>query len=143
MEALRKKLVAVALSWEAAFGNAPQITAALSELDAAMLVGLSLNEYSNAMRTSNITVVQKGHDFIHGDTRYQVKANRPSGKRGAAVTLVPKAKNYDWDVLIWILYNTKYEIQEAWRWEMEAYKSAFDAVKRLSPMHYRSGCKIA
>jgi hypothetical protein len=86
-----------------------------------------------------MTTVQKGYDFIFEDNRYQVKANRPSGKKGSFVTLVPKAKNYEWDYLIWIHYNPMYEIQEAWLWERDAYIKAFDSIKRLSPKHYRLG----
>lgn len=138
---LRLHLVETVLAWEKAFGNAPSITSALSEFDAARLVGCSLDEYSATMQ--GMTSVQKGYDFIFNGARYQVKGNRPSGKPGSSVTWVPKATNYEWDYLVWILYNPQYEIQEAWLWEMLAYKSAFDSVKRLSPEHYRRGKKLA
>lgn len=140
MDSLRDKLVELALAWERAFGNAPHITGALSELDAALLVGVPLNQYSESMRNS--TAVQRGHDFVFNENRYQVKANRPSGKLGSFVTLVPKAHNFDWDFLIWILYNKEYEIQEAWLWDVAAYRQAFEPIKRLSPKHYRNGKKL-
>jgi TonB family protein len=44
--------------------------------------------------------VSKGYDFLHDGLHYQVKANRPSGKPGSPVTLVAKAKNYEWDCLV-------------------------------------------
>lgn len=66
-----------------------------------------------------------------------MKANRPSGKPGSLVTLVGKARNYDWDFLIWILYNPKYEIQETWIWEGNSDKNAFESISRLSPDHMR------
>lgn len=137
MNDLRQQLVATALEWERAFGNAPLITSALSEYDAAMLVGMTREEYSTSMQ--GMSSVKKGYDFKYNGDRYQVKGNRPSGKPGSFVTLVPKARNYEWDFLIWILYNPQYEIQEAWLWEVSAYKAAFDADKRLSPAHYRNG----
>ncbi len=140
MNDLRQKLVEAALAWERAFGVAPSITSALSEFDAAMLVGCSLEHYSTSM--CGITAVQKGYDFTFNNSRYQVKANRPSGKPGSFVTLVQKAKNYDWDFLIWLLYNPQYEIQEAWLWETTAYKEAFEPIKRLSPAHYRKGKRL-
>lgn len=140
MQNLRPQLVESALAWERAFGNAPAITTALSEYDAAMLVGLSPELYSVAMQ--GMTSVQKGYDFMFNGMRYQVKGNRPSGKPGSFVTWVPKATNYDWDYLVWVLYNQAYEIQEAWLWEVSAYKAAFDTVKRLSPSHYRKGTKL-
>jgi hypothetical protein len=75
---LRNRLVATALEWQGAFGVAPAITSVLSEFDAAMLVGCALDSYcgDGAARTA----VSRGHDFISNGLRYQVKANRPSGK---------------------------------------------------------------
>ena len=140
MNDLRQKLVEAALAWERAFGMAPSITSAVSEFDAATLVGCSAEHYSTSMRGT--TAVQQGHDFTFNNARYQVKANRPSGKPGSFVTLVPKAKNYDWDFLIWLLYDPQYQIQEAWLWEADAYKAAFDSIKRLSPSHYRKGKRL-
>ena len=88
------------------------------------------------------TAVSKGTDFIYDGRRYQVKANRPSGKPGSPVTLVPKAKNYDWDYLIWVLYTPTFEIQEAWLWKVDDYRQAFDSVERLSPDHMRRGKRL-
>jgi hypothetical protein len=85
------------------------------------------------------TAVSKGTDFMFNGIRYQVKANRPSGKPGSYVTMVPKATNYEWDKSIWILYDKNYIMQEAWEWNVKDYIIAFDNVKRLSPAHYRKG----
>lgn len=137
MSEIRNDLVTLALEWQQMFGVAPAITSAISELDAAMLVGMSEVQYSNFMQSQ--TAVKKGLDFIFQGLRYQVKANRPSGKKGSRVTIVPKAKNYEWDILIWILYNKEYEIQEAWAWQVEDYINRFDEVKRLAPNDYRNG----
>lgn len=123
------------------FGNAPSITSALSEYDASVLVGCPIDVYSKAMH--GMTSVQRGHDFVFCDKKYQVKGNRPSGKRGSKVTWVPKARNYEWDFLIWILYNSTYEIQEAWLWDVESYVAAFETIKRLSPTHLRQGKRLA
>jgi|SRR5712692_3988246 len=137
MKNLRQQLVDAALAWEQAFCNAPAITSALSELDAALLIGMTHEQYCAAVQGT--TAVSKGADFAFDGVRYQVKANRPSGKPGSFVTKVPKASNYE---LIWILYNRRYEIQEAWLWEVRAYKEAFDALARLSPDHYRKGIPL-
>lgn len=134
---LREKLVEIALQWQVNFGVAPSITSAISEYDAAKLVGMSEREYSDYMKDK--TAVNKGVDFIYRDIRYQVKANRPSGKPGSFVTMVPKASNYDWDRLIWILYDKNYVMQEAWEWQVNDYILAFNSIKRLSPNHYRKG----
>ncbi len=134
---LREKLVEIALEWQDKFGVAPQITSAISEYDAAMLVGMSEDAYSKYMQDK--TAVNKGSDFEFKGIRYQVKANRPSGKPGSFVTKVPKASNYDWDTLIWILYDKNYVIKEAWSWNVEDYKKAFDSKNRLSPDDYRKG----
>ena len=130
---LREKLAEIALQWQANFGVAPSITSAISEYDAAMLVGMSEREYSDYMKDK--TAVSKGADFVYRGIRYQVKANRPSGKPGSFVTMVPKASNYDWDRLIWILYDKNYVMQEAWEWQVNDYILAFNSIKRLSPNH--------
>lgn len=51
--------------------------------------------------------------------------------------MVPKASNYEWDRLIWILYDKNYVMQEAWEWNVEDYKMAFENKDRLSPEDYR------
>lgn len=137
MSDLRDRLVAVTLDWERAFGNAPAITAAISEYDAAMLVGMPEEAYARSMQGA--TTVRKGFDFTFEGKRYQIKANRPSGKPGSAITWVPKAANYNWDYLVWVRYDPRFEIEEAWLWDVDAYKAAFDAVPRLSPADLRRG----
>lgn len=137
---LREQLIKIALEWQERFGVSPQITSTLSEYDAAMLVGMSESEYSAYMQDK--TAVNKGSDFVYNGVRYQVKANRPSGKPGSFVTMVPKATNYEWDKLIWILYDKNYCMQEAWEWEVSDYIKAFDNKKRLSPADYRKGRKL-
>ncbi len=134
---LRDKHIETALEWQTCFGVAPSITSVISEYDAAMLVGMTEIEYSEYMQDK--TAVSKGADFVFKKVRYQVKANRPSGKKGSPVTMVPKASNYEWDKLIWILYDKNYIMQEAWEWCVEDYKLAFNSLKRLSPNHYRKG----
>ena len=58
---LRTELVETALNWEDRFGVIPSITSAISEYDAAMLVGLSERQYATAMEGR--TAVSKGFDF--------------------------------------------------------------------------------
>ena len=134
---IREKLIEIALEWQEKFGVAPSITNSISEYDAAKLVGMSEKEYSDFMQ--NMTAVNKGFDFIFNGIKYQIKANRPSGKPGSFVTKVPNAKNYDFDKLIWILYNKDYEIQEAWEWDVNDYQQAFNSKNRISPDDMRKG----
>jgi hypothetical protein len=134
---LRDELVKIALQWQTKYGVAPQITNAVSEYDAAMLVGMSESDYSKYMQDK--TAVNKGSDFVYNHIRYQIKANRPSGKRNSTLTKVVKASNYEWDKLIWILYDKDYIMQEAWEWEVEKYKLEFDSKIRISPDDYRRG----
>lgn len=47
--------------------------------------------------------------------------------------MVPKASNYEWDRLIWILYDKDYVMQEAWEWYMKDYKMAFENKKDYLP----------
>ncbi len=134
---LREKLVNIALQWQEKYGVAPSITSTISEYDAAMLVGCSDEDYSKYMQDK--TAVSKGFDFMHNNLRFQIKANRPSGKTGSKVTLVSRATNYDWDYLVWLLYDKNYNLLEAWQWDRENYIKNFDCKKRLSPKDMRQG----
>jgi hypothetical protein len=137
MENIRDLLVKIALEWENKFSVMPQITSAISEYDAAQLLGCDDQTYSKIMKGR--TAVTKGCDFIYNSKKYQIKGNRPTGKPGSKVTLVPQAKNYDWDFLIWILYDTQFNIQEAWKFNVDTYRKLFDQKKRLSPNDMRKG----
>jgi hypothetical protein len=139
-EHLRDQLVAVALEWERAFGVAPQITNAISEYDAARLVGHS--DSSFGADCVGRTAVTRGADFTCAGLRYQVKANRPSGKPGSPVTKVGQASNYEWDRLIWMLYDRYYVLQEAWEWDVATYQATFDGRTRLSPADMRLGRQL-
>ncbi|MER8371116.1 hypothetical protein [Mesorhizobium sp. M1406] len=139
---LRNQLVETALQWQERYGVAPSITTALSEYDAAVtLLGMSEAAFEQSQLTA--TAVQRGYDFVCDGVRYQIKANRPSGRPGSKVTLCAKARNYDWDRLIWILYNREYCIQEAWEWDVSDYAAAFDPIVRISPAHMRMGNAVA
>jgi hypothetical protein len=139
-ESIRSRLVSIALEWERAFGVAPHITGAVSEYDAARLVGHSDTTY--AVDCSGRTAVSRGSDFTWHGIRYQVKANRPSGKPGSPVTKVGKASNYDWDRLLWLLYDRHYVLQEAWEWEVDAYRSAFEQKVHVRPPDMRRGRRL-
>ena len=134
---LREQLVSIALAWEKEFTVAPAITSAISEYDAARLLGCSEDEFKEAMKGQ--TAVTKGTDFIWKNQRFQIKANRPSGRRGSTVTRVGKATNYDWDFLVWILYNKKFELVEAWKWPVNIYQEKHGARNRLAPNDMRDG----
>jgi len=140
METLRQLLVETALKWQTHYGVAPDITRALAEYDAAMLVGCTQDNYSKFMQPR--TAVSEGHDFEHLGCRYQVSGNRPSGKPGSAVTLVSLKKKFDWDYFIWVHYYENYEIREAWLWAVEDYKREFSNKTRLSPKELRKGVQL-
>jgi hypothetical protein len=134
---LRQELIDLALEWERRYAVAPSITNALSEYDAARLVGHTAD--SLGLDCVGRTAVTRGADFSHNGLRYQVKACRPSGKPGSFVTKVPNVTNYEWDRLIWVLYDREYHLLEAWEWDVESYRAAFDGLKRLGPKHMRAG----
>ncbi len=140
-EQLRIRLVEIALEWEHYFGVAPSITNSISEVDAALLVGMQEGDYCAAGVSR--TAVSKDVDFICNGIRYQVTANRPSGKPGSPVTLVSRKteekRPFGWDRLIWILYDNLYVLQEAWEFTAEEYRDLFEKEKRLSPAHMRQG----
>jgi len=138
---IRKQLVDLSLKWQERYGVAPAITSTVSEYDAAMMLGMSDEEYSSYMRDK--TAVARGHDFIFKGVKYQVKAHRPSGKFGSKITNAGKARNYEWDILIWIRYNVNYEVEEAWLWDRESYIKSFGESKRVSPEDMRKGKNLA
>lgn len=88
------------------------------------------------------TAVQRGFDFIHAGVRFQVKANRPSGKPGSRVTLVSKASSLEFDQLVWLLYDPRFELQEAWQLDVDFYRRELRDLKRLGPDHYRRGNRL-
>jgi hypothetical protein len=137
---LREQMVQVALRWQQRFGVAPAITSTLSEYDVALLVGMNEETYAADCRCR--TAVTRGCDFRHDGLGYQVKANRPSGKAGSFVTLVSRANNFEWDRLVWVLYDKSYVLQEAWEWEVTAYRQEFEDKKRLSPGDMRRGKRL-
>jgi len=137
---LRAQLVAIALAWQHRFGNAPRITSDLSEYDAAMLIGCPEDHYRAQMALRS--AVAKGHDFEHGGLRYQVKANRPSGRPGSTVTKVANPRFYEWDRLIWVHYFENFQIREAWIWEVGDFRKRLGGRSRLSPADLRQGTRL-
>lgn len=137
---LRKDAVTLALQWQKRYGVAPAITSAIAEYDAARLVGMRDRAYSNFMQGG--TSVRRGYDFIFRGKKYQVKANRPSGRQGSRVSLVVKARNYDWDFLVWVLYDREYGMQEAWQWGVRRYVKCFANKEKLRPEDMRRGKRL-
>lgn len=139
--ALRASLVALALEWERRYTVAPDITRAIAEMDAARLVGLSDEQYQRACRGQ--TAVSRGADFVHEGLRYQVKGSRPSGRPGSKVTKLGKGSvKYDWDRLVWVLYNELYEVKEAWLWEVADYRREFESEDYIRPHHMQRGMPL-
>ena len=64
-EELRRTLVAAVLEWERRFGVAPAITSAISEYDAARLVGHSAKSFG--LDCAGRTAVTRGTDFCHNN----------------------------------------------------------------------------
>lgn len=137
---LRDQLVSIALEWQRTYGNAPAITGTLGEYDAAILVGCTEDEYRTQMRERS--VVARDYDFVHQDLRYQVRANRPSGRRGSPVTLVAKPRRYEWDYFVWVHFHTDFRLREVWRWTVADFRAQLGDVPRLSPSHVRRGERL-
>ena len=141
---LRKQLVELCLKWEELFGVMPRITNAISEYDAMKLIGMSENEILKEAKGhlgKGKTAVQKGHDFVYDNIKYQIKANRPSGKKGSSVTLTPKLKNYEFDKFMWILYDPKFSIQEVLLCDVKDYREGLEDIKSVRPDHLRNICE--
>ena len=63
MGSWKDSLVNEALKWESKFTVMPQVTSAISEYDAALLVGHTDETYAEEMKKQ--TPVTKGRDFIY------------------------------------------------------------------------------
>ncbi len=142
---IRDDLVQTVLNWEDRFGFFPGqagITAAVSEYDAAMkFFGLNEDEYIASI--PDRTAVGRGYDFKSNNKRIQVKANRPSRRPGAAVWNVgKKVKTDGWDILIYILYDEDYKIQEAYRFDRATYESMFTDGQSLRLDDMRHGVPL-
>lgn len=69
-------------------------------------------------------------------------ACRPSGKKGSKIVGFPGTSNYEWDKLIWIMYDENFTIQEATIWGVVDYRDAFDNMTRISPEGMRAGISL-
>jgi hypothetical protein len=142
---IRNQLVQIVLEWEKRFGFFPGqagVTAAVSEYDAAMRLGLDETEYIASTRGRSS--VGRGYDFLFKNKRIQVKANRPSGRPGSAVwNAGPKVKTDGWDKLIYILYDKDYEVIEAYQFDCNTYEKMFSNKKKLRLEDMRKGDKLS
>lgn len=137
---LRNRLVSVALEWERIFGVEPLILSAVSEYDAARLVGHTDESYrEDRVRRS---IASYGTDFTFKGLRYHVKANQMRGGSASSVSRVSEARNYHWDRLVWILYDHDFTIQEAWEWEVAEYRAEFEGRSPLSVNNMRQGKRL-
>ena len=58
------------------------------------------------------------------------------------MTIVAKVKKFEWDLLVWVLYDTQYNVVEAWQWDVTEYRTRFELETRLSPAHMRQGMRL-
>lgn len=43
---------------------------------------------------------------------------------------------------VWICYDTQYNIEEAWEWDVDRYELEFGSKKRIHPIDMRKGQKL-
>jgi len=134
-----QRLIDIALEWEEKYSIAPNITTAISEYDAARCVGMSDREYAAAM--IGRTAASEGYDFRYEGNRYQVKGRRP-GKPGRRVVRVPKAHNYYWDYLVFVLYDWEYDVLGIWQWTRRNYKKKIEPLERVTVTNMREGKRL-
>jgi hypothetical protein len=142
---IRDQLVQTVLKWEEMFGFFPGqagVTAAVSEYDAAMILGLSEAQYARSV--DGRSSVGRGYDFMFKDKRVQVKANRPSGLPGSAVRNAgPKVKTGPWDIFIYILYDKDYAVQEVYQFDPDMYETMFSNKEKLRLEDMRKGHRLS
>ena len=141
---IRDQLVQLVLEWEERFGFFPGqagITAAVSEYDAAMMLGHNEAEY--IISVAGRSPVGCGHDFVFKNKKIQVKANRPGGRSGDTVwNAGPKMITGGCDILIYLLYNKDYVVQEAYQFDCNEYEEMFSNKKSLRLEDMRKGKRL-
>ena len=115
MPSLRDQLVNSTLEWREKYGNAPTITQSISEYDAARLIGMSEEEYSERTIDS-----RRRFNFIYKKRRYQVHGTRQFSQLPESVAIEKKTIKHGCNYFIRVLYNKSYEIQEAWLWDINS-----------------------
>ena len=142
---IRDQLVQIVLKWEKKFGFFPGqagITAAISEYDAATRI-FKLDENQYSISVQGRSSVGRGYDFKFNKKKIQVKANRPSGRLGDTVwNAGRKVKTDGWDILIYILYDKSYVVQEAYEFKCDKYEELFSNKKSLRLEDMKKGKKI-
>ena len=138
----REQLISQSLAWESAFGKSPSITGELGEIDAIFSLGFLTPETLRKRRSAS--AVKSKSDFEVNGLRYQVKANRPSGRPGSKVTKIGVPKPDGWDELLWVLYNKDYRVQEFWKIDHRTFWQALGGNKHLRPKIIRdSGIRLS
>ena len=141
---IRDQLVQTTLEWEKTFGFFPGqagITAAVSEYDAAIRLGLNQDQYRVSI--TGRSSVGRGYDFKFMNKKIQVKANRPSGRPGSDVwNAGPKVKTDGWHILIYMLNDKDYVIQEAYWFDCDTYERMFSNKEKLRLDDMRMGNKL-
>ena len=134
-ESLRSRLCESALNWQEKYRTIPHIMSAISEYDAARIIGMSEEEYAERRRGRGPT------DFVHGGNRYRVRGLRreEGGGRPNSLVIHRRPTNYEWDYFIFILYNKSYEIREAWIWCAASYREYFDRNDNMTLNDMRLG----
>ena len=139
-DTLRTTLVALVPEWEKRYGVAPFITAAVSEYDAARLVGHTPETFFAGLRGSH------GSYSRHGLLlqRSSVSDQSLSAQRKTRFVHYLGAKSNELRMGSTGLASVcgEFQLLEAWEWYVADYQSSFDTIKRLSPAHMRTGRRL-
>ncbi|MBF0438501.1 MAG: hypothetical protein HQL93_05195 [Magnetococcales bacterium] len=130
----RDTLVAAALEWQDRYRVSPINLSVIAALDAALLIGMSEEHYSLHMRNKKF-MESKDINFFFEKKSFIVKASRQAA-------LVPKAQHLEWDEIVFILYDARYDILGAWQMSREAYMTQCYHKERLSVEDYKTGQKL-
>jgi hypothetical protein len=134
-EPLRDRLCGVASKWQEKYRVSPSIMSAISEYDAARIIGMSEEEYAGRERG-----ITSGFNFIYNDRRYRVLGRRERrSERPESIVIRERPRHYKWDYFIWILYNESYVIREVRLWEVASYEEYFEQKDRMSLRDMRLG----
>ncbi|MBF0180503.1 MAG: hypothetical protein HQM03_10825 [Magnetococcales bacterium] len=139
---LRNDLLVVGRRWQEQFGMTPINYAVIAVYDAAMLVGMTEEQFAEYMQERVLSVGREA-DFVFERKRYLVKAYRQTDTGGGnRVRYVPKAQHMQWDLLVMILYDAELIVMGAWRMTWDEYIAHCDNKEKLTLEDYQKGERI-
>ncbi|MEO5330417.1 MAG: hypothetical protein H7839_00210 [Magnetococcus sp. YQC-5] len=138
---IRDNLVSVALEWQDKYGVSPVNLNVIAGWDAAILAGMSDEDYASYQMERKYQSLREV-DFVYHRQKILVKAFRQIIPLEFGMKYVSKPLQTEWNLIIFILYDSYYSIIGAWQMSHEEYMLKLGDQEKLTPEDYQKGKKI-